>query len=411
MSVSDLTADERSESLLIQAMGGNAFAQDGIAVTRIDDQLYHQIANDLHSILDRFYEEILLPPSAPGKADHGDIDFLVSQPKPRDDDQEIEKAIAEELGAAAVYRNSALTSYAVPHPQQVGQYIQLDTQLCEPEYLAWVYFITSYGDLVPILGSIHHKLGLIINNKGSWVQLDLPKTALTCGVPRNEMVVFLTLDPDRMMEFLGLDAERYRKGFSIEEEIFSWIKDGRYFRPISQRTSTSQDGSQKDDSARAVGGSAPEPKRRMLARFATYSQIHPAGPLAISTPAEVALEAVTFFDKRQEYERQMAFCQSEVQDFEFWQQVRARLPGSSSRKARIIKSLNKWVEVRDGRIGIAEKAVERNVLSRGSEEERDARLKWIVEQWEEVYEKEKGTEKEKDTEKGNGIDGKRGVEE
>jgi hypothetical protein len=386
--------------VLPQTMGGNAFAQDGIVVTRIDDQLYHQTANDLHSILGRFYEKVLLPPSAPGKVDHGDIDFLVSQPKPHNHDQEIEKAIAEELGAAAVYRNSAMTSYAIPHSQQLDQYIQLDTQLCEPEDLAWLYFITSYGDLVPILGSIHHKLGLIINDKGLWVQLDLPKTALTCGVPRNEMVVFLTLDSDRMMEFLGLDAVRYRKGFSSEEEIFSWIKEGRYFRPISQRTSAApQDGSIKGDSARAVDDAPSTAKRRMLARFGTYSQTHPAGPLAISSPAAVASAAVTFFDKRQEYEGQMAFCQSEVQDFEFWQQVRARLSGSSSRKARIIKSLKKWVEVEDGEMRIAESALKRNVLSHGSEEEREDRVKWIAEHWEEAYEKEKGIEKEKAAEK------------
>lgn len=376
-------------------MGGNAFSNNGITVTRIDGQLYHQVANELEAILGRYYKQVLLPPSAPGKDDHGDIDFLVSEPT-GNDVSEIETAIVKEFKAAAVFRNSAMTSYAIPHPQQIGQHIQVDAQLCEPEYISWLYFITSYGDLVPILGSIHHKLGLIINDKGLWVQLDLPKAILTCGVSRSEMETFLTLDPDRMMDFFGLDAAAYRKGFLTEEEIFAWIASGRYFRPIIQQSATiCKDEAKQGETAETLDEARTTTKRRMLARFGTYSQSQSAGPRAKSIPAAIALEAVTFFDRRKEYDTQMAYCLSEVQDFEFWRQVRAALPGSSSRKARIIRSLKKWVVLENNQMRIGVKTVERSNLSRGNEQESRDRFKWITQYWEEVYEKEKTVEKEK----------------
>ncbi|GHJ88172.1 hypothetical protein NliqN6_4574 [Naganishia liquefaciens] len=375
-------------------MGGNAFSNNEITMTRIDDQLYQQVAYELEAILGHFYRQVLFPPSAPGKVDHGDIDFLVSELKGTQD-VEVENAIAKQLNAAAVFRNGAMTSYAVPHPQRIGQHVQVDIQLCKPDYLPWLYFITSYGDLVPILGSIHHKFGLTINDKGLWVHLDLPKAALTCGVPRSEMTIFVTLDADKMMEFMGLDAAAYRKGFSTEEEIFDWIASGKYFRPVLHWTSTLSDGRAKQDETADTSKETQTTKRRMLARFGSYSQSRPAGPLAKSTPTAVAFEAVTFFDKRKHYDTQMAYCLSEVQDFDFWQQVRATFPGSSSRKARIIRSLKKWVIVEDGEMRIGLQAVEQSRLSRGSKQELQGRLNWIAENWEEAYQREKTAGKKK----------------
>lgn len=382
-------------------MGGNAFARSDITVTRIDDQLHRQSAATFQVILERFYNQVLLPPSAPGKEDHGDIDFLVSEAKARQGGEKlrgeigeevvgIEEVVGQELGAAAVYRNNAMTSYAIPHPQQSNLHIQLDTHLCDPTYLPWILFLTSYGALVPILGSVHHRLGLIINDKGFWVQLDLPKGANECGIPKPEMVVFMTLDPERMMEFMGLDAERYRTGFEDEEQVFHWIREGRFFRRIAKRTTvTATSPEAADDEARVKGDSAREPKRRMLARFGTYSSAFTPSLDSETSPSQVALEAATFFDKRKQYDTQLQHCLAQVQDFNFWQQVRSALPGSSSRRARIIKSLKKWVRVEGGEMRVSEEPMDRSPLSVGTEDELAGRLKWIVEHWVEVYVKEK----------------------
>ncbi|KAJ9101373.1 hypothetical protein QFC20_005254 [Naganishia adeliensis] len=365
-------------------MGGNAFARSDITVTRIDDQLHRQSAATFQVIFERFYNQVLLPPSAPGKEDHGDIDFLVSEAKARQGGEKlrgeigeevvgIEEAVGQELGAVAVYRNNAMTSYAIPHPQQSNLHIQLDTHLRDPTYLPWILFLTSYGDLVPILGSIHHRLGLIINDKGFWVQLDLPKGANECGIPKPEMVVFMTLDPERMMEFMGLDAERYRTGFEDEEQVFHWIREGRFFRRIAKRTTvTATSPEAADDEARVKGDSAE------------------GAETTETSPSQVALEAATFFDKRKQYDTQLQHCLAQVQDFNFWQQVRSALPGSSSRRARIIKSLKKWVRAEGGEMRVSEEPMDRSPLSVGTEDELAGRLKWIVEHWEGVYVKEKG---------------------
>ncbi|KAJ9124376.1 hypothetical protein QFC22_001176 [Naganishia vaughanmartiniae] len=332
-----------------------------------------------------------------GKANHGDIDFLVSEPISRKGDNEkLEDFVGRELQARAMFRNSAMTSYAIPHPTLPDICIQLDTQLCDPPHHSWMYFTTSYGDLVPILGSIHHKFGLIINDKGFWVQLDLPKNANMCGIPREKMVVFLTIEPEKMLEFLGLDGARYQQGFTSEEEIFAWIRGGRFFRPISKRCGESATYGPESETPNAdsVGAKSPTsetatPKRRMLTSFANDSHNHPATPLSKSSPGDVALEAVTFFGKRQEYDTALQYCLSEVQEFEFWKQVRSGLSGNSSRKARVIRSLKKWVVLDDGNPSIGQEPVENSVVAQGSGAERTERLAWIKEHWEEAYEKEK----------------------
>ncbi|KAJ9126873.1 hypothetical protein QFC24_001909 [Naganishia onofrii] len=378
-------------------MGGNAFIRSNVTISRIEDQLYKQLADAAQQVLNRYYSHVLLPPSAPGKVNHGDIDLLVSESLETEaKNGKLEDIVGRELRAQAVFRNNAMTSYAIPHPTLPDVCVQLDTQLCEPEYLSWVYFITSYGDLVPILGSIHHKFGLIINDKGFWVQLDLPKTANMCGIPRAKMVVFLTLEPGKMLEFLGLDAGRYQEGRANEEEIFEWIRGGKFFRPMSRKTGDATTQSTESKSAKINSNvetshpsDTPVPKRRMLTAFANYSHNYAATPLSASSPGDIALEAGKFFDKQQEYETALRYCLSEVQDFEFWQQVRSGLSGNSSRKARIIRSLKKWVVLEDGKPSISEHPVDRSDVAQGSEAERTGRLGWIKEHWEEVYEKEK----------------------
>ncbi|KAJ9109847.1 hypothetical protein QFC19_001826 [Naganishia cerealis] len=384
-------------------MGGNAFTDSGIAIIRIDDHLYSPIASTFQQVLGEFYLDILLPPSAPGKPDHGDIDFLVSDPVAWEGEEELENAIGRSLQARAVFRNNALTSYAVPHPFLPDVCIQVDTQLCDPAYLSWIYFITSFGDLVPILGSIHHKFGLIINDKGFWVQLDPPKHANMCGISRNAMVVFLTIEPKKMLEFLGLDDGRYKDGFTCQEQIFQWVRAGKFFRPISKKSGgthtfqeTELNSSNPGDSSisvNPVGASHANantiPKRRMLTAFADDSYRYPPSPLSKSTPGDVALEAVTFFGKQEEYDAALQYCLSEVQEFEFWKQVRSGLPGSSSRKTRVVRSLKKWVIVVNGQPSIGEQPVEQSTLAQVGDTGRLERLEWIKEHWEEVYNKEK----------------------
>lgn len=388
-------------------MGGNAFATSGINVVRIDDPLYRQSAVQYQVVLERFYGQVLLPPNAPGKEDHGDIDFLVSQPKLGkgdgkgsvvQDGPDGESAVddvrgvdeGKALGALATYRNNALTSYAIAHPQQPQQYIQVDIQLCDPAYLPWLYFLTSYGDLVPILGAIHHRLGLIINDKGFWVQLDLPKGANACGIPRNEIAVFLTLDAERMMNFMGLDMSRYREGFESEEEVFGWIRAGRFFRPIHKRTAaTVANAESTGNEVRNQEEGTTETKRHMLARFGDYSAQFPSTEDSKKPPADIAKDAASFFGRRQQYDAQLYRCLAQVQDFTFWQQVRGTLSGSASRKARIIKSVKKWLHVEDGKIRVGDHPVERSALTVGTEEELAERVVWITAHWEEVYANEK----------------------
>jgi hypothetical protein len=99
---------------------------------------------------------------------------------------------------------------------------------------------------------------------------------------------------------------RYREGFETEEEVFEWIREGRFFRPILKRTITTATTS--DDpvaEGRLPGEDHTDTKRRMLGHFGAYSSTFPPTEDSRKPPSEVAIVAATFFGKRKKYETQL----------------------------------------------------------------------------------------------------------
>lgn len=67
--------------------------------------------------------------------------------------------------------------------------------------------------------------GLTANNVGFYLRIaEIEK------LDRKKSMVFLTADPDDVLEFLGLDAERYWRAFESEEELCEYVTKMRFFR-------------------------------------------------------------------------------------------------------------------------------------------------------------------------------------
>lgn len=86
-------------------MGGNVFITStphgpALAVPRMSPDLYQRLRDQYQPKLMTLFSRVLVPAEAPGKADYGDIDFLVSKQEEKEF-MDWEK-VAEVLGAVRV---------------------------------------------------------------------------------------------------------------------------------------------------------------------------------------------------------------------------------------------------------------------------------------------------------------------
>jgi len=204
-------------------MGGKAFSHgpNPLYTPRIPQALYTALLEKYRSLLSTFYIDVASPLDAPGKDSHGDIDLLVSSPI----NPITTKALVEALNAISTVSSGGTTSFAVPYPGSPTDYIQLDVHTCPPSTFRWELFTNSHGDLWNILGTSVRAFGLTANNIGFYLRIqEIEK------LDRKKSMVFLTADPDSVLEFLGLDVERYWRPFESVDELCMYATSMRFFR-------------------------------------------------------------------------------------------------------------------------------------------------------------------------------------
>ncbi|KAG6986473.1 hypothetical protein G7Y79_00082g100890 [Physcia stellaris] len=207
-------------------MGGKAFSSrpSSLKVVRLTPSRYLELCDECEKNLFPFYAHINTPPEAPNKPDHGDIDILVLGPLHKFSREEV----AEALGAKDhLQQMGSVSSFAIPIPGSAGdECFQLDIRLCSTKDLfQWSTMLYSYGDLWRILGCAVNRFGFTINDTG----LQLRVVEIEHYRPK-ECLLWLTSDSTMMMDFLDLDADRFRVGFSDLNEIFMWATSSRLFR-------------------------------------------------------------------------------------------------------------------------------------------------------------------------------------
>jgi hypothetical protein len=166
-------------------MGGKAFLQSLpiAAFPRMSTPIYNKLKAQLLPCIEALYAHVKVPPEAPGKPDHGDLDFLVACPRrlnvaPAD--------VCASLGASASIpmEGNRTSHFAVPFAtyglsqENLGLAeaitldgknlcFQVDVHVCEDvEELAATNFVHSYSDLGMILGVIARGVGLHLGTKG-----------------------------------------------------------------------------------------------------------------------------------------------------------------------------------------------------------------------------------------------------
>ena len=190
-------------------------------------------ADSSRRILLKFYSRVIVPPEAPEKVDHGDIDVLIDEPLFKFTIEDLKHALNAEAHTKAGY----VSSFAIQLPEDRDKYFQLDIQTSKKGSLEWASVIYGYGDIWHIIGSTVTRFGLALDDSGLHARVKKIE-----GSSRKYCLLFLTGDPQEMMDFLGLDGLKYEKGFSNLDELFDWAVSMPFFRTkIFQKETTSAD--------------------------------------------------------------------------------------------------------------------------------------------------------------------------
>ncbi|KAH7079737.1 hypothetical protein FB567DRAFT_562814 [Paraphoma chrysanthemicola] len=363
-------------------MGGQAFANTPTAsgkpphVPRMSPEVYQRLSAEYTTKLETVFDRVVVPRDAPGKLDYGDIDFLAGG---------IKAHIVPPWKLWAHIKGGS-HSYAIVHPETPEAYVQLDVELSPgdgtPEGLElfdWTAFMKGDGDLLQIIGITHRSLGLACNDKGLHFRVkDIFQD------DKKKALLFLTRDPDRAMDFYGLDTVKYHQGFANETEMFDWVTSGRFFSAstFAERTEKSNDRSR-------------QMKRPAYARF-----VEEYMPAFLDdtrpnewTDEEVLQEALMAFDKKAEYTAMMEAHENKKAEEQLWHEIRTVLPVEGNPLKTAVRGLRRWVMFEKGEPRISADSIpdEHHTpwvtwIAPGSTE---ALLDWIKENWEQAKTLEK----------------------
>ncbi|KAI0754928.1 hypothetical protein C8Q80DRAFT_1053438, partial [Daedaleopsis nitida] len=233
-------------------MGGNAFKNllPDASFPRMPPPVYSTLKARLLPILQELYAHVAISPECPGKADYGDLDFIVSGPREGLTLAEVKDALR--ATCSVPMEGSRTSNYAVPSsafedvvraardgtctPDRAlasgdpdGQmFFQVDVNVCaDRAQLERTVFYTSYGDLGFILGLLAQTAGLSFNIFG--LKLAEPVQSST------SQTFYLSSSMSDILTFFGLSMSRWERGFATQEEIFEWVATSPFVRPLVAR--------------------------------------------------------------------------------------------------------------------------------------------------------------------------------
>lgn len=236
-------------------MGGQVFAggPNPLYTPRMPPIIYKYVKKACHEKLQQIFEQVATPIEGPEKSDFGDIDFLVHGRRDSDTTEDPQSptttrskwhdVVQTVLGAKRRFSQQPHAgSFAIPWPTSIMQgvfeeqdewnpkdkprYIQVDVHVCDdPQSFRWSVFKHDHGDLWNLLGSTIRPYGLTIDHEALYVRVaEIEK------LDKKKAKIRLTSDPDTVLQFLGLDRQRWGKQpFASKEETYEYAATCRFF--------------------------------------------------------------------------------------------------------------------------------------------------------------------------------------
>ena len=189
-------------------MGGKLNQQYNLPEKRLNTEDYNYLLTRIMKVLDGLGIAYRTIDYYKTKESHGNLDLIINAQDPR-------KLIENNFITRYIHSNGKVCSF-----EQSG--FQIDFINTPLEYFESTAFY--YGaELGNFFGRIAHKMGFKLGERGLLAPVKLDNYQLE--------EIEITRNPTEILEFLGYDIEKYRKGFDALDDIFEFVESSSYFRP------------------------------------------------------------------------------------------------------------------------------------------------------------------------------------
>ncbi|KAK5454202.1 hypothetical protein LTS15_006202 [Exophiala xenobiotica] len=466
-------------------MGGLAFKEVGLSTPRMPPPVYYHVMNRMQTLLRSHFNFVGSPIEAPAKTSHGDIDILVAEPVnksrgitrdflagvldakktkaargtsssmfavpwPKEFDNEIaadpqvsptaaclrsaagkgtegaEPTSEEEQKPATPSAQPGTTALNTPPPMSSAEkYIQVDIHICANEaFYNWHLFYEAHGDLWNMLGGIIRPFGLTCAQNGLLLRIEEVE-----AYNKIESRVKMTDDPARVLDYLGLDSNKYWTPFTSWDDMMAYASTCRFHDPGRWRRRDKKGGEEEEqvdvteerkvaDCLEKVDGDLTEDdptklKHNDRARAAKRPAFHywintylPAhvndtpGKDARMTRQQVIEDAKMYFGDQfaSQFENRKTKWTRQIKVDKMWSELRKSLPVQGSEIGYVMKGMKREVTSKqheeDTVEGLATAIAD--VRKAYQENRLEDVLAWAKIHWEEVGERQKKFEAEKE---------------
>lgn len=322
-------------------MGGKAFTSGPapLFTPRMPPELYHSLRDYYISLLSTYYTQCATPIEAPCKTSYGDIDVLVSQPKHISITTTTLAKALNAVRSSSSTPGSPTASFAVPYPGlDQDTYVQLDVHVCPPGLFEWQLFHQCHGDLWNLLGTTIRPVGLTVTDGGLHVRIGEIEE-----VNRKRGMLFLTREPEQVLDFLGLEGGRYRKPFESVEALYRFVCGCRWFSGEAYVRGELKANDRKRMAQREL-------YRRFVDEWVPENRqfVEMGGERNQGATREDVLElALTVFGKREQFEQRIQEWRRERSELLEKQESRLRRKADAAKREEYAEAWMNWLE-RDG---------------------------------------------------------------
>lgn len=192
------------------------------------------------------------------------------------------------------------------------KYIQIDIHICpDPTTFSWHLFFQAHGDLWNMIGGIIRPFGLTCTTTGLYLRIpELEQHNKT------EARVLMTTKPTTVLEYLGLDPDRYHKDFASWDDMMDYIATCRFHNPARPIDMKSKD--------RQRRGRRPVYNYWINSYLPAHRDDQQPGKSASLTRAEVEKDAKAFFGPSfaAEFDDQRAKGVREIEMQRLWAEIK-----------------------------------------------------------------------------------------
>ncbi|KIX93927.1 uncharacterized protein Z520_10264 [Fonsecaea multimorphosa CBS 102226] len=300
-------------------------------------------------------------------------------------------------------------SPSLPMPLSSTQkYIQVDISLMpNPHYFLWHTFMQAHGDLWQMLGGVLRRFGISLTSKGLFL-----KIAEVEMHNKEQSKVLMTNDPDTVLDFVGLDRERYWQAFGSWEEMMDYVASCRLHDPGRWKHWTKPDEDEgeaeiKEEIGTGAGSLKSNDRRRAAKRplFAYWIEQYlpanvdrPPGKSAFLTREAVVEDAKEYFGVgfATSFEERKKKMVRQIGVDKLWADIRKSLPIEGTEIGYVMKGMKREIAGRR-----EEQPAQLERLD-GSDEVRmafeagrfDDVLKWATLNWNEIGQRQKRLDQE-----------------